>query len=134
MAHAAATGSATYQQHGHSISPIPAVVYQRQVWLRRQPKAVLCGTILPDAHHQPSTRHTNAPSVPGVCIVCRRCVTPAVPGCLALLQRHKQPSLAPLPIADGVKLVAKVAAVHVQGFDYKGRLACYELLLEILQV
>lgn len=61
-------------------------------------------------------------------------MTPAVPGCLALLQRYKQPSLAPLPVADGVKLVAKVAAVHVQGFDYKGRLACYELLLEILQV
>lgn len=69
-----------------------------------------------------------------------------MPGCLALLQRHQHslqqpppPSstplpLAPLPTADAVRLVERFVKVHVQGLDYRRRLACYELLLELLQV
>jgi hypothetical protein len=57
-----------------------------------------------------------------------------VPGCTALLQRHRTPGLAPLPAADASKLVSSFVKVHVQGLDYKGRLACYQLLLELLQV
>jgi hypothetical protein len=30
--------------------------------------------------------------------------------------------------------VSQLVKVHVQGLDYKGRLACYELLLELLKV
>lgn len=71
---------------------------------------------------------------PSAIASCRRCLAAAVPGCLAVLQRHKQPNLAPLPVADAVKLVHKLVKIHVQGLDYKGRLGCYELLLELLQV
>jgi hypothetical protein len=42
--------------------------------------------------------------------------------------------VAPLPAGDAAKLVSNFVKVHVQGLDYKGRLACYELLLELLQV
>lgn len=76
-------------------------------------------------------RHLPPPCLPRTH---RRCVGAAVPGCLSLLQRRQQPSLAPLPEADAVKLVSRLVKVHVQGLDYKGRLACYELLLELMQV
>lgn len=58
----------------------------------------------------------------------------AAPGCRALMQRHKQADLAQLPEQSGVDLVASFAGVHVQALDYKGRIACYQLLLEVLQV
>jgi hypothetical protein len=66
--------------------------------------------------------------------MCRRCVGAAVPGCLALLRRNTRPALAPLPQDAGVALIARMAKVHVQALDYKGRLACYELLHEALRV
>jgi hypothetical protein len=61
-------------------------------------------------------------------------VVPAVPGCLALLQRHRSPALEPLPEASALQLVSRMLGVHAQGLDYKGRLACYELLHEVLTV
>eukprot|EP00775_Hariotina_reticulata_P011150 gene11150-11302_t len=62
-----------------------------------------------------------------------RCLGAAAPGCLALLQRHQQPSLPQLPQDAAVGLVKQFSTVNVQGLDYKGRLTCYKLLLEILQ-
>jgi hypothetical protein len=61
-------------------------------------------------------------------------VTAAAPGCQALLQRHSQPALAQLPQQAAVRLVQQFVGIHVQGLDYKGRTACYQLLLEVLQV
>lgn len=65
---------------------------------------------------------------------CRRCVDAAAPGCLALIQRHNQPHLTPLPAAAAQQLITRFLTVHVQGLVYKGRLTCYQLLLEVMQV
>jgi hypothetical protein len=79
---------------------------------------------------------------------CRRCVTAAAPGCTALLHRHKQLQQVPGSAADSavgnsmlqlseqaaVGLVRQFVGVHVQGLDFKGRSACYQLLLEVLEV
>lgn len=58
----------------------------------------------------------------------------AAAGCQALLLRHTQPGLAQLPQQAGVGLVQQFVGIHVQGLDYKGRSACYQLLLEVLRV
>ncbi|KAF6257917.1 Dos2-interacting transcription regulator of RNA-Pol-II-domain-containing protein [Scenedesmus sp. NREL 46B-D3] len=62
-----------------------------------------------------------------------RCVAAAAPGCLALLRRCRQPGLAQLPQQAAVGLVQQFVGIHVQGLDFKGRSACYLLLLEVLQ-
>lgn len=94
-----------------------------------------------DAVASASTRKPHSPCACHLLFItapvstCRRCAEAAVPGCCTLLQRYKQPSLAPLPVADAVKLVARlVSTVRVQGMDYAGRLDCYKLLLTLLQV
>eukprot|EP00878_Enallax_costatus_P021917 GHUV01023229.1.p1 GENE.GHUV01023229.1~~GHUV01023229.1.p1 ORF type:complete len:157 (+),score=43.34 GHUV01023229.1:1056-1526(+) len=64
-----------------------------------------------------------------------RCVEAAAPGCLALLQRHKQQQqLAPLPTDAALQLISRFCSVHVQGLVYRGRLTCYQILLEVLKV
>jgi hypothetical protein len=42
--------------------------------------------------------------------------------------------MAQLSEQAAVGLVRQFVGVHVQGLDFKGRSACYELLLEVLEV
>jgi hypothetical protein len=42
--------------------------------------------------------------------------------------------LAQLSEPAAVALVQQFVGIHVQGLDFKGRSACYQLLLEVLQV
>lgn len=67
-------------------------------------------------------------------VIRRACIAAAAPGCTALLRRVSSPTLAPLPDEAAIAMVRQLSQARMQGVDYRGRLACYELLLCVLQV